>query len=309
MCGAAFTDEDVECPPTGTVATFLVVNVPFASQEVEIPYTAVEVLFDGAHTTSQFLLLGAAVEDVRMGMRVRGRLEGGRRPRPDPVQRHPRRTDRRTRRRLRVVRRLRVRSPHMRDVAIVSFAQFTAPEDRPASPNCCSRSSTRRCRGRPDPPGDRLHLLRVHRLPRRAAVLVRRRARRRRGVAADRREPRRDGRGVGAVRGVAVAASGDADTALVYAFGKTSRRTCPARWRCSSSRTRSGRCSRTATRSPACRPARCSTPGRPPRTTSPPSRRGPTGRAPATRTPPVPGTAPPTTCWPTRPPTTRCATS
>lgn len=71
MCGAAFTDEDVEIPPTGTVATFLVVNVPFASQEVEIPYTAVEVLFDGAHTTSQFLLRGAAVEDVRMGMRVR----------------------------------------------------------------------------------------------------------------------------------------------------------------------------------------------------------------------------------------------
>lgn len=71
MCGAAFTDEQVEVAHTGTVATFLVVNVPFASQEVDIPYTAVEVLFDGAHTTSQFLLQGAAVEDVRMGMRVK----------------------------------------------------------------------------------------------------------------------------------------------------------------------------------------------------------------------------------------------
>ena len=58
MCGAAFTDEDVELGPNGTVATFLVVNVPFASQEVEIPYTAVEVLFDGAHTTAQFLMRG-----------------------------------------------------------------------------------------------------------------------------------------------------------------------------------------------------------------------------------------------------------
>jgi uncharacterized protein len=70
MCGAAFTDEQVVCGPKGTVATFLVVNVPFANQEVEIPYTAVEVLFDHAHTTSQFLLLGTPVEEVRSGMRV-----------------------------------------------------------------------------------------------------------------------------------------------------------------------------------------------------------------------------------------------
>lgn len=71
MCGAAFTDEQVELGPNGTVATFLVVNVPFASQEIDIPYTAAEVLFDGAHTTAQFLLLGVDVDDVRMGMRVR----------------------------------------------------------------------------------------------------------------------------------------------------------------------------------------------------------------------------------------------
>lgn len=71
MCGAAFTDEQVVCGPAGTVATFLVVNVPFASQEIDPPYTAVEVLFDGAHITSQFLLLGTDVDDVRIGMRVR----------------------------------------------------------------------------------------------------------------------------------------------------------------------------------------------------------------------------------------------
>ena len=70
MGGAPFTDEQVVCGPAGTVATFLVVNVPFASQEITPPYTAVEVLFDGAHTTSQFLLLGTEVADVRIGMRV-----------------------------------------------------------------------------------------------------------------------------------------------------------------------------------------------------------------------------------------------
>lgn len=71
MCGAHFTDEQVTCGPDGTVTTFLIVNVPFASQEVEIPYTAVEVLFDNADTTAQFLLRGASVDEVRMGMRVR----------------------------------------------------------------------------------------------------------------------------------------------------------------------------------------------------------------------------------------------
>ncbi|MFT5223323.1 MAG: putative OB-fold protein, partial [Glaciecola sp.] len=40
MCGAAFTDEIVEVGQTGTVATFAIVNVPFAGQEVEIPYAA-----------------------------------------------------------------------------------------------------------------------------------------------------------------------------------------------------------------------------------------------------------------------------
>lgn len=70
MCGAAFTEESVACGPRGTVATFLVVNVPFASQEIPLPYTAVEVLLDHADTTSQFLLLGTEVENVRIGMRV-----------------------------------------------------------------------------------------------------------------------------------------------------------------------------------------------------------------------------------------------
>ena len=71
MCGAAFTDEIVEIPDTGTVATFAVVNVNFASREIDLPYAVVEVLFDGAAITSQFLLQGISHEEVRMGMRVK----------------------------------------------------------------------------------------------------------------------------------------------------------------------------------------------------------------------------------------------
>ena len=71
MCGAPFTDEIVEVSQIGTVSTFAVVNVNFASREVDLPYAAVEVLFDGANTTAQFLILGVSHDQVRMGMRVR----------------------------------------------------------------------------------------------------------------------------------------------------------------------------------------------------------------------------------------------
>ena len=141
MCGAAFTDEQVECGPNGTVATFLVVNVPFASQEIDPPYTAVEVLFDGAHITSQFLLLGTPVEDVRIGMRVRAVWDDADELDADAVQRHPRRGDRRTGRPVRGRPGLRLtaappppptpgKASRMRDVAIVSFSQAAFPETR-----------------------------------------------------------------------------------------------------------------------------------------------------------------------------------
>lgn len=77
MCGAAFTDEIVEVADTGTVTTFAIVNVNFASREVDLPYAAVEVLFDGADITSQFLLQGAPHDQVRMGMRVRAAWREG----------------------------------------------------------------------------------------------------------------------------------------------------------------------------------------------------------------------------------------
>jgi uncharacterized protein len=77
MCGAAFTDEIVEVAQVGTVATFAVVNVNFASREVELPYAAVEVRFDGADTTAQFLIQGCPLDEVRMGMRVRAVWKDG----------------------------------------------------------------------------------------------------------------------------------------------------------------------------------------------------------------------------------------
>lgn len=70
MCGAAF-DGEVEVGPTGTVTTFAIVNVNFASREVDLPYAAAEVRLDGADTTAQFLVQGVPTERVRMGMRVR----------------------------------------------------------------------------------------------------------------------------------------------------------------------------------------------------------------------------------------------
>jgi uncharacterized protein len=70
MCGADFSEE-VEVAQSATVATFAIVNVNFASREVDLPYAAVEVRFDGADTTAQFLIQGVTTDQVRMGMRVR----------------------------------------------------------------------------------------------------------------------------------------------------------------------------------------------------------------------------------------------
>lgn len=73
MCGEPFEEPDVEIADRGTVATFAVVNVPSANIDIELPYVAAEVLFDGADTTTMFLLRDVRPEDVRMGMRVAAR--------------------------------------------------------------------------------------------------------------------------------------------------------------------------------------------------------------------------------------------
>ena len=83
----------------------------------------------------------------------------------------------------------------------------TAATSRPSRPSSCSASTTCSTRTGHRPPRPRVHDRRQLRLPVGHAVRVRDEHRRRRRVAADLREPRRDGRRVGAVRGVAAAAA------------------------------------------------------------------------------------------------------
>ena len=115
----------------------------------------------------------------------------------------------------------------MRDVAVVSFAQ--APSVRRelgATRSRCCMPVVREAVERAGIPRerDRLHLLGLAATtsPGQPFAFVMR-ARRGRRVAADRRVARRDGRRVGALRGVGEDSStGEVDTALVYAFGKSS---------------------------------------------------------------------------------------
>jgi uncharacterized OB-fold protein len=52
----------------GTVTSFVVVNVPFYGQEIEIPYVLAHIALDGADSTLFHLVVPAT--DVEMGMRV-----------------------------------------------------------------------------------------------------------------------------------------------------------------------------------------------------------------------------------------------
>lgn len=70
MCGVEF-GEEVAVADTGTMVTFAVVNVNFANRAVELPYVTAEVAFDGSDTTTMVLLRGVAVDEARMGMRVK----------------------------------------------------------------------------------------------------------------------------------------------------------------------------------------------------------------------------------------------
>lgn len=65
------TTEKVELAQEGTVTTFCVVNVPFAGQQIEIPYVSAYILLDGADIALQHLIQGIPAEDVRMGLRVK----------------------------------------------------------------------------------------------------------------------------------------------------------------------------------------------------------------------------------------------
>ncbi|WP_310525867.1 OB-fold domain-containing protein [Nocardioides sp.] len=64
------TTDEVELPPTGTITTFCIVNVPFLGQKIAPPYVSAYVLLDGADIAIQHLILEIAADEVRMGMRV-----------------------------------------------------------------------------------------------------------------------------------------------------------------------------------------------------------------------------------------------
>lgn len=64
------TDSEVEVSDQGTVLTFCVVNVPFAGQEVEVPYVEASILLDGADMPFMHLLQEVEAADVHSGMRV-----------------------------------------------------------------------------------------------------------------------------------------------------------------------------------------------------------------------------------------------
>jgi uncharacterized OB-fold protein len=64
------TDEEVEVAHSGTVTTFCVVRVPFAGQQIEVPYVTASILLDGADIPLMHLIQECPADEVRMGMRV-----------------------------------------------------------------------------------------------------------------------------------------------------------------------------------------------------------------------------------------------
>jgi uncharacterized OB-fold protein len=65
------TTDEVEVADAGIITTFCIVNVPFAGQQIPIPYVSAYVLLDGADIAFLHLILGIDAADVRMGLRVK----------------------------------------------------------------------------------------------------------------------------------------------------------------------------------------------------------------------------------------------
>jgi uncharacterized protein len=64
------TDEEVELGHSGTVTSFCVVNVPFMSNLMEIPYVSALILLDGSDLPIMHLIQEVPYDQVHMGMRV-----------------------------------------------------------------------------------------------------------------------------------------------------------------------------------------------------------------------------------------------
>jgi len=69
-CGVP-TEDDVQLSETGTVTTFCVINIQFDAKARELPYACASIILDGADSTLFHLVQEAAVDQIRMGMRVR----------------------------------------------------------------------------------------------------------------------------------------------------------------------------------------------------------------------------------------------
>lgn len=68
-CGVA-TEGEVEVQDKGTVTTFCIVRVPSENIDIELPYTAAQILLDGSDQPFAALIQECAWDEVRMGMRV-----------------------------------------------------------------------------------------------------------------------------------------------------------------------------------------------------------------------------------------------
>ena len=68
-CGE-LTVEEVEVADKGTVTTFCIVRVPSSNIDLPLPYTAGQILLDGADIPFLALIQECEAHEVRMGMRV-----------------------------------------------------------------------------------------------------------------------------------------------------------------------------------------------------------------------------------------------
>ncbi|WP_334143375.1 Zn-ribbon domain-containing OB-fold protein [Rhabdothermincola sp.] len=64
------TEEEVELGHTGTVTSFCIVNVPFMSNLMEIPYVSALILLDHSDLPIMHLIQEVPYDQVHMGMRV-----------------------------------------------------------------------------------------------------------------------------------------------------------------------------------------------------------------------------------------------
>ena len=124
------TAEEVELPDTGTVTTFCIVNVPFLGQRITPPYVSAYILLDGADIAFLHLILDIPADEVRMGMRVKAVWKPRGRVGHHDREHRPLRADRRAGRGLRDL-----QGAPVRDVAVVGFAQRQMAEFD-GSPTC-----------------------------------------------------------------------------------------------------------------------------------------------------------------------------